>query len=74
VIDLVDTGIVIDAADRPHVFDRFYRGAAARQQSADGSGLGLAIAKTIVERHGGTIALGDGPGGCGCEARITLPY
>jgi signal transduction histidine kinase len=56
------------------VFDRFYRGAAARQQSADGSGLGLAIAKTIVERHGGTIALGDGPGGCGCEARITLPY
>jgi heavy metal sensor kinase len=74
VIDLVDTGIGIDAADRPHVFDRFYRGAAARQQSADGSGLGLAIAKTIVERHGGTIALGDGPGGCGCEARITLPY
>jgi heavy metal sensor kinase len=73
VIDVVDTGIGIDAADSPHVFDRFYRGAVARQQSADGSGLGLAIAKTIVERHGGTISLGDGPGGRGCAARVTLP-
>jgi signal transduction histidine kinase len=71
-IEVVDTGIGIDPADRPHVFDRFYRGAVARQQSADGSGLGLSIAQTIVERHGGTIAIGEGPGGRGCVARVAL--
>jgi len=73
VIDVVDTGIGIDAADRPHVFDRFYRSAAARVHAAEGSGLGLAIAQTIVLRHHGTIALEAGPGGIGCAARIVLP-
>jgi signal transduction histidine kinase len=73
VIDVVDTGIGIDAADRPHVFDRFYRSAAARVHAAEGSGLGLAIAQTIVLRHHGTIALEPGPGGIGCAARIVLP-
>jgi signal transduction histidine kinase len=72
-IEVIDTGIGIDPVDRPHIFDRFYRGAVARQQSGDGSGLGLAIAHTIVERHGGTITVGEGPGGRGCTARIVLP-
>jgi heavy metal sensor kinase len=72
-IDVVDTGIGIDAADLPHVFNRFYRGAAARHAAADGSGLGLSIARTIVERGGGTIALEAGPGGRGCRAVVRLP-
>lgn len=48
-----DDGPGIDAADLPHVFDRFYRG--DRSRSTPGTGLGLAIAREIVQRHGGTI-------------------
>ena len=51
VLEVRDHGPGIDAADLPHVFDRFYRAPAAR--TAPGSGLGLAIARQIVERHGG---------------------
>jgi two-component system sensor histidine kinase MprB len=46
-----DDGLGFLAADLPHVFDRFYRAAAAR--STSGSGLGLAIVQEIVRRHGG---------------------
>ena len=38
-------------ADLPHVFDRFYRAAAARR--TPGSGLGLAIVRQAAEAHGG---------------------
>ncbi|HYK97549.1 MAG TPA: HAMP domain-containing sensor histidine kinase [Candidatus Acidoferrales bacterium] len=57
VLRVEDEGIGIDEADLPRVFDRFYRGAAARRVNGGGSGLGLAITKWIVERHGGTIRL-----------------
>jgi two-component system OmpR family sensor kinase len=35
-----------------------------------GSGLGLAIARELVVAHGGTIEVGDGPGG---RFRVVLP-
>lgn len=72
-IDVIDTGIGIDPADRARVFDRFYRGAAARQQAADGSGLGLSIARTIAERGHGTIEIVDALTGRGCHVRVRLP-
>jgi heavy metal sensor kinase len=71
-IEVVDNGLGIDPADRQRVFDRFYRGAAARARAADGAGLGLSIARAIVIRHGGTIALDPAPGGRGCVARVML--
>jgi two-component system sensor histidine kinase BaeS len=52
-----DTGAGIAPDDLPRIFDRFYRGDASRGQQASESGLGLAIAKSIVELHGGTIAV-----------------
>jgi signal transduction histidine kinase len=52
---VTDTGPGIPAEDLPHVFDRFYRGDAARDRASGGSGLGLAIARALVEAHGGTI-------------------
>jgi two-component system sensor histidine kinase MprB len=51
-----DVGPGIDEADRPHVFDRFYRSAAARAQP--GSGLGLAIVAQTATQHGGTVTTG----------------
>src|SRR4029079_2129042 len=57
-------------ADALHVFDRFSRGAAARDRP--GSGLGLAIVRQVAEAHGGTVAVEDAPGGGGA-VRLTLP-
>ena len=52
-VEVRDRGPGIAEADRPHVFDRFYRATSAR--SMPGSGLGLAIVKQVVEDHGGRV-------------------
>ena len=70
-VEITDTGIGIAADVLPHVFERFYRGCAARE-SGPGAGLGLAIARRIVEVHGGTLTLSSTPG-AGTTARLTLP-
>jgi signal transduction histidine kinase len=64
-----DTGPGIAPEHLPHVFDRFYRADAARDQASGGSGLGLSIVRAIVERHGGRVSVSNGPGG---GARFTL--
>ena len=76
VIEISDNGIGLDSAEGPRLFERFYRGARARQHAPDGTGLGLAIAHTIVNRYGGSIALtpsGSANGSRGCDVRVTLP-
>ena len=70
VLTVRDHGPGIPAADRPHVFDRFYRGSGARGRP--GSGLGLAIVRQVAETHGGTIAVDDAPGG-GARFELRLP-
>ena len=73
VITIADDGIGIDAADLPHVFDRFYRTDRSRSLGIGGTGLGLAITRAIVEAHGGTIAVAsDGPGQ-GATVTFRLP-
>jgi two-component system sensor histidine kinase MprB len=64
-----DHGPGIDAEDREHVFDRFYRATAAR--SLPGSGLGLAIVREVAEAHGGTVSAEEAPGG-GALLRLRL--
>ena len=64
-----DHGPGIAEADRPHVFDRFYRATSAR--SMPGSGLGLAIVLQVAEMHGGTVVAEDAPGG-GTLMRLRL--
>jgi two-component system sensor histidine kinase MprB len=64
-----DEGPGIAEADLPHVFDRFYRAAAAR--ALPGSGLGLAIVKQTVDDHGGSVAAANADGG---GALITLRF
>lgn len=47
-----DTGPGLSPEDRPHVFERFYRG---RGHSQPGSGLGLAIVASFVRAQGGRV-------------------
>jgi two-component system, OmpR family, sensor histidine kinase MprB len=56
-----DHGPGIAEADLPHVFDRFYRAAAAR--ALPGSGLGLAIVRQAVDDHGGSVTVANAEGG-----------
>ncbi|MDQ2903477.1 MAG: HAMP domain-containing sensor histidine kinase [Ktedonobacteraceae bacterium] len=65
-----DTGIGIDAADLPFVFERFYRADQAR--SREGTGLGLSIAQTLVEQIGGRITT-ESTSGEGSTFTIWLP-
>ena len=64
-----DHGPGIDDADRPYVFDRFYRSTAAR--GMPGSGLGLAIVRQVAEAHGGTVTA-ERPDGGGTLMRFRL--
>jgi signal transduction histidine kinase len=57
-----DTGPGIAPEELPRVFERYYRGEAARRSKAPGTGLGLAIADEIVRRHGGQIDVQSTPG------------
>ena len=71
-ICIEDTGVGIAEEDRARVFERFTRGAAARQQETPGAGLGLAIVRTIVEAHGGTVSL-TSQQGRGTTVLVELP-
>jgi signal transduction histidine kinase len=63
VISVRDTGIGIAAADREHVFDKFYRVSERDAKVARGGhGLGLYLAAQIVELHHGRIVLDSEPG------------
>ena len=66
-----DEGPGIDAADRPYVFDRFYRSADARR--LPGSGLGLAIVRQVAEMHGGAAWAAPPRDGRGAELHLRLP-
>jgi two-component system sensor histidine kinase KdpD len=64
-----DDGPGVPDADRERVFQAYVRG---RGSCASGLGLGLALCRRIVEGHGGSISLGENPGG-GCRFAFTLP-
>ena len=55
-ITVTDRGPGIPPAIQPHIFERFYRGDAARGH-ADGAGLGLAVTRWIATVHHGDVAL-----------------
>jgi two-component system sensor histidine kinase TctE len=66
--EIRDEGPGIPLPEREKVFERFYR--VASRDGPEGSGLGLAIVRTLADRIGGAITLGDGPGGIGLTVRV----
>jgi signal transduction histidine kinase len=79
VVRVSDQGLGVSADELGALFERFYRGAAARSRQIQGEGLGLAICKGIIAAHGGRIwAESPAPGrpagaGPGTTILFTLP-
>jgi K+-sensing histidine kinase KdpD len=71
VIDVRDHGPGIQPADLPHLFERFYRGDAARAR-ASGTGMGLWIARGLLAAGGGRIWAENRPEG-GAQFTISVP-
>ena len=67
-----DSGPGIADDERERVFDRFYRADPSRAAATGGTGLGLAIVRSLVEAHGGTVAVEQSADG-GARFSFTLP-
>ena len=52
---IADSGVGIEPATLPHLFEKFSRAEDASQTNIIGTGLGLYVARQIVEAHGGKI-------------------
>jgi signal transduction histidine kinase len=70
-ITVRDHGPGIDPADLPHLFERFYRGAAAKTR-ASGTGMGLWIAWGLLAAEQGRIWAENCPDG-GAQFTIAIP-
>jgi signal transduction histidine kinase len=68
-ITVADEGPGVPARDRARVFDPFFTTKAA----GVGTGLGLAVCKHLIATAGGSIDVGDNPGGKGAEFRLVIP-
>ncbi len=51
-------GVSLTPEERQHVFERFYRGSAARE-SVPGHGLGLSLSRHVARVHGGDVLAAD---------------
>jgi two-component system NtrC family sensor kinase len=57
-VEIADTGIGIDPADRERIFEAFF----TTKKMGEGMGLGLSITRGIVEDYGGRIRIHSTPG------------
>jgi signal transduction histidine kinase len=60
ILAVADTGVGIPAADQERVFEKFERGNPQARES--GAGLGLSLVKSLIELHGGSVAIDSTPG------------
>jgi signal transduction histidine kinase/ActR/RegA family two-component response regulator len=70
---VADTGIGIDAAFLPNVFDTFRQADASSTRTQSGLGLGLSIVRHLVEMHGGDVRAESEGVGKGARFTVRLP-
>ncbi len=72
-ISVEDRGPGIEPADRPRLFEPFFRGRRAQEELVEGSGLGLALVRDVVEAHGGRVSV-DSELGVGSRFTLHFPH
>ena len=73
-VDIKDTGLGINPADKERVFERFFRGESPLVLGVAGTGLGLSIVSNLVQMQNGRIWLeSTGIPGEGSTFSFTLP-
>jgi signal transduction histidine kinase len=72
VVEVSDEGVGIPESELDRIFDKFYRVSSNIGRQKPGSGLGLAICKSIVDAHGGRIAVESQPQQ-GSTFRFSIP-
>lgn len=71
-ISVEDEGPGIAKEDQERVFERFWRADPGRVRSRGGTGLGLAIVASLVQAHGGSVAV-ESEIGRGTKFTVRLP-
>lgn len=72
VLVVSDRGPGVPPALRDRVFDRFHQVDASSRRERGGFGIGLSLVKRFAEAHGGSVTVGDAPGG-GAVFTVRLP-
>jgi PAS domain S-box-containing protein len=73
ILEVEDTGPGVPPQLREAIFERFRQVEGGSTRRFGGTGLGLSIAKEFIALHGGSITVGDAPGGEGSVFRVELP-
>jgi signal transduction histidine kinase len=72
VVTVADHGVGINGRDLDRIFDRFERSSSGSPRNARGLGLGLSMVKSVIESHGGRVAVRSSPGE-GSVFELVLP-
>lgn len=73
VVRVKDSGVGIDAAMLPRVFDLFAQAPGALDRAQGGMGIGLTLVQRLVALHGGTVRAASDGLGKGSEFTVRLP-
>ncbi|HSV15944.1 MAG TPA: ATP-binding protein, partial [Tepidisphaeraceae bacterium] len=73
VVEVSDTGVGIDPAVLPRIFNAFEQGERSITRTFGGLGLGLTIGKAIAEMHGGSLTASSEGRGRGATMTLRLP-
>jgi signal transduction histidine kinase len=71
--EVSDNGLGLNAAERKHIFDRFYQADQSLTRQRGGCGLGLSIVQHIVNEHRGTVEVESEPEK-GSVFRVRIPF
>jgi CheY-like chemotaxis protein/anti-sigma regulatory factor (Ser/Thr protein kinase) len=72
VLSIRDSGVGIDPALLPRVFDLFVQGDRSLDRSKGGLGIGLTLVRRLIEQHGGAVAVASEGAGKGSTFTVRL--